>query len=282
MVLLDLARQLPGVRLIVAHVNHGIRQDATEDAKMVRAFVMSHNILYEEIGLNLGDDASEDRARQARYNFLRHMRKKYNALAILTAHHKNDVIETAAINMVRGTGWRGLSSLDSTPEIIRPLLAVPKIELQAYAELHAVPWRHDSTNDDTRYLRNRVRHKLLGSANQHTQENLYRYIVRQKILTDQIDNEVAGWIAEFAQTKNDAVLLPRHLLIMMPENVAHELLQGALRQTSGRSATRPLVRRALVFVRVAKSGKMFPIDATWQLRALPREVIVERRPDVVS
>jgi tRNA(Ile)-lysidine synthase len=282
MTLLDVVRRLPHAQVIVAHVNHGIRKDATEDANMVRHIAMSHNLQYEEIDLALGENTSEEEARKARYDFLRHLRKKYNAIAIITAHHRDDMLETAIINMLRGTGWRGLSSLRSTPEIIRPFLAIPKVELVEYAKVHNLQWRHDSTNDDTRYLRNRVRHTLVPKMSQKQRDELYQYIVRQNDLTAKIDDEARLWLEQNVISQNFRPLLPRYPFIMMPQHVAHELLQTVLRRTVGKSATRPLVDRALLFVKVAKAHKTFPIDSNWQLRALPRKVIVLQRVDMLS
>ena len=277
MVLLDVVRRLDGVRLIVVHVNHGIRKDATEDAKLVQTYAMSHNLTYEQTELSLGNGASEEVSRNARYEFLRHISKKYNAQAILTAHHKDDLLETAIINLLRGTGWRGLSSLRSTGDIIRPLLQTPKSELQAYAVEHDIPWRYDSTNDNTSYLRNYVRHNVVPKTDNENLEKLYQYIVRQNELTDTIDDETAHWLETNISLADESALLPRYPFIMMPHHVAHELLQAVLRRVSGKSMTRPLADRALLFTKVAKAHKTFPINADWQLRALLGEMIVERR-----
>lgn len=282
MVLLDLVRRLPDVELIVAHVDHGIRPDSAQDEQLVRQVAMSHNLTFESTKLLLGSEVSEDEARQKRYNFLRHLSKKYNACSILTAHHKDDVIETAVINIIRGTGWRGLSSLRSTDDVIRPLLGVTKAEIREYAEEHRLAWRHDVTNDDLRYLRNRVRHQLVPSMSDQAQEKLYQYIVRQNELTERIDDEAMQWLTRHGLLNSPVTALPRYEIIMLPQNVAHELLQAVLRQKIGKSVPRPLADRALLFVHVAKPHRTFPLSATWQLRALPREVIVEQRPLVVS
>lgn len=268
--------------MVVAHVNHGIREDSAEDARFVRHKAMSHNIVYEEAVLTLGKGASEEEARRQRYNFLRHIRRKYNADAILTAHHKDDVIETAIINILRGTGWRGLSSLRSTQEIVRPFLHMSKAEIQKYAAAHHLQWHHDSTNDDVRYLRNHVRQELLPRMSQQAKKKLHLYIVRQNELTEQIDSEVAAWLAANAHLTDSTISLPRYQCIMLPDHVAHEILRNALRHISGKAMTIPQVKRALLFVKVAKVQRTFPINAGWQLRVLPRQVIVERRSDVVS
>jgi len=69
----------------------------------------------------------------------------------MTAHHADDVIETIAINHLRGTGWRGLAVLDS--DIVRPLLGMSKEVIKDYAQKRGLTWREDSTNTSDVYLR---------------------------------------------------------------------------------------------------------------------------------
>ncbi len=282
MVLLDVVRRQPGVKLVVAHIDHGIRKDSGLDAVLVKSIAMSHNLIYESTKLNLGPDTSEEEARQKRYDFLRSLSKKYNAYGILTAHHKDDVIETAIINMMRGTGWRGLGSLRSAHGIVRPFLEWDKAALVQYAEEHGLAWHHDSTNDDTKYLRNHVRLTVLPKITNESREKLYQYIVRQNDLTERIDTEAMAWLSQKNVLDSPVVSLPRYEFIMMPQHVAHELLQAVLRQKIGKSITRPLAGRALLFMHVAKPSRTFPLDGRWRLRALPREIIVEQQPLVVS
>lgn len=281
MVLLDLLHNQPGLELIVAHFNHGIRSDSADDQTLVSQVAMSHNIIFESEDGHLGPHVSEEQARNARYNFLRHISKKYNA-PILTAHHQDDLLETAFINMLRGTGWRGLSSLRSTVQILRPLLHIPKSELQNYAIQHQLDWREDSTNADLSYLRNYVRHMLVARMSAKQRNFLYQNIVRQNALTDQIDHEAMQWLGVHTYSELRGVALPRYQLVMMPLNVAHELLQAILRQKSGKSIERPLMEKALLFCKVAKQGKIFLINALWQIRINQNEVIVEPRSNMVS
>src|SRR3989338_6989044 len=90
----------------------------------------------------LGKAASEETARQARYEFLDKVKRKYKADAIITAHHQDDLIETAFLNILRGTGRKGLSSIVN-PKIRRPILNVPKAEILAYAKQHHLKWYED-------------------------------------------------------------------------------------------------------------------------------------------
>jgi tRNA(Ile)-lysidine synthetase-like protein len=282
MVLLDLLCRKPGLQLIVAHFDHGIRRDSGKDNKLVRRVAMSHNMHYECEVAQLGSGVSENNARIARYDFLRRICQKHNADAIITAHHQDDLLETAIINLLRGTGWRGLSSLCSLPGLVRPLLGRPKSELVEYALQHGLVWREDSTNADDRHLRNYVRHRIVPKMTCKQRKSLLQIIVRQKDLTTLIDRETNVWLHNNLRTAEPSVALPRYPLIMLPSHVAHELLQQVLRRKSGKSMQRPQAERVLLFCKVAKSGKAFQINAEWQIRAVATDVIVVPRGCVVN
>jgi tRNA(Ile)-lysidine synthase TilS/MesJ len=84
-----------------------------------------------------------------------------SADGIITAQHRDDVIETLILNVLRGTGRRGLSPMAEEAGVIRPLLGIGKSELVEYARGRGLKWIEDPTNQDLRYRRNWVRHKLL-------------------------------------------------------------------------------------------------------------------------
>jgi tRNA(Ile)-lysidine synthase len=136
-------------KLVVAHVDHGMRPDSAEDRKLVEKTAKALNLDFEYLEARLGPNASEETAREVRYKFLYHIKDKYKAEAIITAHHEDDLIETAIINLIRGTSRKGMSSLSSREGIIRPLLTYPKAELIKYAKSSKLVWREDSTNSDT-------------------------------------------------------------------------------------------------------------------------------------
>ncbi len=101
-------------------------------------------------------------ARELRYSWFQELIKEHDFDYLLTAHHADDNLETFLINLSRGTGLEGLTGI---PEInqntIRPLLVFPKTKLENYAKTNRLSWREDSSNADTKYLRNNIRHKLI-------------------------------------------------------------------------------------------------------------------------
>jgi tRNA(Ile)-lysidine synthetase-like protein len=293
MVLLDSLRRRSALELIVAHFDHGIRPDSVEDGKLIQSICMSHNIKYVSERVELGEGASEETARQARYNFLRRICERYSALAIVTAHHYDDLLETAIINLMRGTGRYGLSSLASHPALLRPLLSVSKAEIVAYARTNGVRWREDTTNADQTYLRNYVRNVVLARASQIDKEKLHSIIVRHSSVNAAIDSELDQWLDTYSMQASRSTALPCYPLTLMSRRVAYELLQHTFRKRIGKRVERQVAEKALLFVKTARPGQLFTINATWCLRLLSekdlhinelsrRWVIVEPQGSVLS
>lgn len=143
MALLDLLQAHGDYELVVAHLDHGIRSDSGEDRQLVEQAAEAVGLPFFYKEAKLGAGTSEAAARKVRYAFLNKIKTKQGAAAIITAHHQNDVLETAIINIIRGTGRKGLTSLGSN-EIVRPLLNVSKAALIQYAKKHNLQWREDS------------------------------------------------------------------------------------------------------------------------------------------
>lgn len=235
--------------LVVAHFDHGIRPDSASDAEFVRNLASRYNLPFETKREELGPGTSEEKARSHRYTFLRQLAKKYDA-QIVTAHHCDDLIETIAINLVRGTGWRGLAVLDS-PDIYRPLLGMTKAQLVEYARQYHLDWREDSTNSDTKYLRNSLRQKLAAIDDQ-TRELLQRYRNRQVFLRQEADNESDRLVG--------ASPYLRHLFIAIPAAEGLELLRAAFQREGVIVPTRPQLQRALHAIKVLHAGRRYEVS----------------------
>lgn len=241
--------------LIVAHVDHGIREDSSEDKGLVERAAQQYSLAFESLSANLGHDTSEQRARRERYEFLRSMQAKHAAAGIITAHHADDVVETMIINLARGSGWRGLCSLRSSHELIRPLLQVSKKDIIAYAQRHEIFWREDSTNQDPRYLRNFVRREVMPGIDTAQWLKLYE---AQMILLEQIETELL----------KHSPTLSRHNYIMWPSEVALEVLRDQL------ILTRPQAKRVLMAIKTTKNGKRLAIGCQ-ELTFTPDEFVIK-------
>lgn len=250
--LLDMLAQIRGLGLVVAHVDHGIREDSSEDAEHVRLLAERYGVPYELAHLDLGKGTSEEVAREARYRVLEEIRARHRADGVMTAHHADDLIETILLNFQRGTGWRGLASLRTSEERCRPLLSLPKASLVRYAIDRNLSWREDSTNEDVRYTRNYIRHGVLPKLNADSRKTLRSLADKQRKLREEIEAEVVKVLADV----KDEVGLSRHKLIMMPDAVAMEVLREA---TQGRHE--PLhLRRLLHFVKTGRQGSILNLS----------------------
>jgi len=192
--LLDILSRRNDLKLIVAHFDHGIRSDSSQDSEFVKALAKEYGFEFEARREELGMEASESLARTRRYKFLREIAKKYNS-KLITAHHADDVVETIAINLFRGTGWRGLAVLDS--DVIRPLTNMTKAEIISYAKKSELQWYEDSTNSSDKYLRNRIREKLKTLSSDEKRQLLGLWN-QQKYLKRRIDNEVNNLVKKSA------------------------------------------------------------------------------------
>ena len=224
-VLLDILAKQHNNELIVAHFDHGIRSDSEQDRKFVEDLAKKYNLEFEFTEGNLGAKASEELARNARYSYLQAVKKKHNAQAIITAHHQDDVLETVIINMLRGTGRKGISSLQSSSEIIRPLVSIPKTKILEYAKISNLKWREDSTNSDDGYLRNWVRHNIIPKLT--VSQKQYLLAEQQKFVN--INKEIDAILSALVGKDN---CLNRHLVIMLPHNLSKELVAYWLRRNN--------------------------------------------------
>jgi tRNA(Ile)-lysidine synthase len=158
-----------GLTLIVAHLNHGLRENAPAEERFVRRLAQDMGLVFESKSVDAGSlrrrtgKGIEDTSREVRYNFLNDVARKHGARKIALGHHSNDQTETVLMNFLRGSGPTGLKGMlparDST--YIRPLLGVTRIEIISFLERHGLQFVTDASNADQRYLRNRIRHTLM-------------------------------------------------------------------------------------------------------------------------
>lgn len=241
-VLLDMMSKHTDDTLIVAHFDHGIRSDSHEDAAFVQELAAKYGHTFETKREVLGEEASEALARERRYEFLHALAQEYDA-KLVTAHHLDDLVETIAINLTRGTGWRGLAVFH--PSIIRPLIDTSKQELVAYAERHNLKWREDSTNSSDAYLRNRLRAKT-RTLPEDTKRQLRALHARQRELRKEMSKEIQKLVGEGPEYS-------RYELTHFPQSVALEVL----RAITSKKLTRPQLERLLHAVKTSGRGSKY-------------------------
>ncbi len=267
----------PNFQFVVAHYDHGIRKDSARDRKLVEktAKKLGWQFVYAEG--KLGADTSEAQARDARYKFLRKTAKDSRAQAIITAHHQDDALETLFINMLRGTGRRGV--LKETSEIKRPLLGTTKAQIIEYAKANDIEWYEDSTNADMKYLRNYIRGVLIPKMEQQDPESAARFLASNSRLGNinkEIEKELSAVIEGKVAVDESLIKIPRQWLIMLPNEVGKEVLyECARRLKKDVSLDRKSVELLLVFSKTAKSGKTMELSRDIHVRAQSAKIFLE-------
>ncbi len=153
---------------VVAHVNHGLREEAGAEEEFVKEICKVWGIACYSCAVPVAEHARtqkitlEEAGRNARYDYFNQLQQKTGAQRIATAHHQNDVAETVLLHLLRGAGIKGLRGiLPRRGKLIRPLLLVNKEELLEYLETKKIKYCQDQSNEDCYYLRNRIRHGLI-------------------------------------------------------------------------------------------------------------------------
>ena len=180
--LLDILYKL-NYNICVAHVNHGLRENAVIDQKFVEDFCNKRNIpcFVKQIKLKeLKDKMTlEEAGRKERYDFFYEVMKSQKCNKIATAHNSNDNAETVIMNIIRGSGVSGLKGIEPIRDnVIRPLIEITRKEIEAYCKENELNPRHDESNDEDIYTRNKVRLKVIPYIEENINSNVVNNINR--------------------------------------------------------------------------------------------------------
>ena len=179
--------------IIVAHVNHMIREEAMEDAIYVKNFCEKRNIEFYLKSIDVKKIANnnkigtEETGRKERYKFFDELAKKTNANKIAIAHNKNDNVETVFMHILRGTGINGLKGIEAKRGMyIRPLIECERKEIEEYCEENNLEPKIDKTNFENIYTRNKVRNIVIPYIQKEFNQNIIETIDRlSKLVTEE-------------------------------------------------------------------------------------------------
>ena len=192
-----------GYNVGIAHCNFSLRgQESDEDEIMVQETARRYGIecynkrFDTQAEMERTGESMEMAARRLRYEWFYELCDKHNYTVIAIAHHIDDSIETFFINMLRGTGLRGLTGISNrVGRVVRPLMFATRKEILDYAHHKHITFREDSSNRSTKYLRNKIRLGLiprLKEINPHfafmMNQNVARLTATQQFIDSAIDN----------------------------------------------------------------------------------------------
>lgn len=224
--------------LQIAHVNYGLRASADKDQALVKALASKYEIplhvkkLETKLLSNI-----EESARNIRYDFFSYLVEKEGLNKVALGHNQNDKVETFLLNLIRGSGLTGLTSLrPQRNEFIRPLLFVQKTEIKAFAKSRGLQYREDPTNKSLEFKRNILRLKVIPEMqkiNPLFVENVLSEIELLTSLKETIDAKVDRAFAKISTVKNDEVSLDLNELKSHPRFIQTEIIRKGLARTAG-------------------------------------------------
>ncbi len=167
-----------GIDLHVAHLNHGLRPDADEDAAYVQQLAGALNVPVTTETTDIRRLAVqqkrsvEDAGRSGRYAFFARVAAHVGARRVATAHTRDDQTETVLMRLLQGTSWDALAGIPparplGSAMVVRPLWELTRVEVVEYLQTRRLRWHEDPTNRDRRFLRNQIRLDVLPALEQH-------------------------------------------------------------------------------------------------------------------
>ncbi len=245
--LLKLREEMP-LEVIVAHFNHRIRPEANDDEAFVRELTRSWALPLIAGSKEVRREARrrkinlEESARGLRYEFLRRAARKSGATKIATGHTMNDQAETFLMRLFRGTGLPGLAGIEpvSGPPacpVIRPLLGLRRVDLEAYLREEELGFRTDESNLDRNFLRNRVRLGLLPELEKDYAPRIVEHLAILSSLIREEEALFAGMIRALAEElitrSGGEAALDVRTLSLLPPALARRVLREFIRELKG-------------------------------------------------
>ncbi|RNC89921.1 MAG: tRNA lysidine(34) synthetase TilS [Allomuricauda sp.] len=184
----------------LAHCNFGLRGvESDKDQEFVEALAKEYEsqFFHHQFEMDPKSGSIQLEARNLRYNWFDKLLNEHDYDYLLTAHHMDDGLETFLINLARGTGIEGLTGIpERNGQIVRPLLPFSREQLLNYAKKENLTWREDSSNSETKYLRNKIRHKVVPTLKDLNPIFLKSFQVTQHRLREShewIENQIKGY-----------------------------------------------------------------------------------------
>lgn len=295
MVLLTILAELRselGFSLAVAHLNHRLRGQASiDDQKLVESYcrVLGVPLALKTVDVQAyADDRKmnlEEAGRDVRYEFFKECIVPYNVSYIVTAHHKNDFAETVLGNLIRGAGLAGLSGFaEKQGNILRPLIAVAKDELVAFAKGNNVPFNEDASNDDMRFRRNVIRHSVMPLL-QELNSEIAAGLVRQGKILGEIDEFLLIHAQSWINSEKTDGGFSRDAFFGLHPALRKTVVRLLYRNEHGheRNFTFDTVERACDLILRGETGKRVPLgDAHDIALSYDRFFVVESETDDLS
>lgn len=252
----------------LAHLNHGLRgAESDRDAEFCAGLAVDCGVSLDVEHCDVASIATrrrrslEEAAREARYDFLERVRQQRGADVVAVGHTRDDQAETVLLRLVRGAGPRGLTAIHPRrQQIIRPLIDLRRLDLQAYLQSRQRGWRDDASNLDRRRRRNRLRHDVLPALVASEGDSVVNVLARTAEIA-RADEALLAALAldargRVATRHEECVRLDLAALTREPLALRRRVVQWALGQVSSRTPTFLLVDSTVRFLERGRPGRL--------------------------
>lgn len=285
-----------GYRLVIAHLDHGIRAESAGDADFVQAAAESLGLPFVRTRIDVlkwAEDTGqslEEAAREVRYSFLFEQAREQHAQGVAVAHQADDQVETVLMHFLRGAGLAGLSGMpyrkvmpiwDAEIPLVRPLLDVWREDVERYLSEKGVTPRFDESNLDRTYFRNRLRHELipnLETYNPQFRQVLHRtaaVLAGEEGFLDELTQ--AAWKLSLINMGQGSVLLSKPVFQQYAVSIQRRLLRQAVSKLRPdlRDVGFEVIERALTFIDAPDGVKTLDMAARVDLTLLDEMLVIK-------
>ncbi|HEY6808441.1 MAG TPA: tRNA lysidine(34) synthetase TilS [Gemmatimonadales bacterium] len=269
-----------GLTLVVAHADHGIQAVGRSVGRVVEKIATGLGLPFELGELALGPRATETVARRARYAWLREVQRRHHATYLVTAHHRDDQIETVLLRVLRGSAPTGLAGMSARTRggLVRPLLPFTRDELGAYVTARGLTAHADPANADPRHVRSWIRTVLLplvaDRLGARVTDDLLR-LARHAARDARAWDRVPGLLPELGLSVDaGGFRVARDPLGGYDPALAAALLRAAARRVG--LVLGPAAARRVVALAARPSGRRLPLGDGWSAEVAFDRLIVHR------
>ncbi|MBI4394764.1 MAG: tRNA lysidine(34) synthetase TilS [Candidatus Omnitrophica bacterium] len=232
------------LKLGILHINHGLRGKASDlDEAFVRALAKKTKLPIDVLQAKMKQKersaklSLEEGAREIRYQFFEKMAKVKRAQKIAVAHTQDDQAETVLMRVITGTGLQGLQAIRPKRKLngaylIRPLIEIPRSEIQKYVKINRIHFREDKSNRSPRFLRNRIRHRLIPFIARGFNPQIKKALARLPHLLDVdltfLDETAKAFYKRLAREHPNEILFPRKTFLKLSPAIQYRLMNRAL------------------------------------------------------
>lgn len=240
--LLNKFRDNLSIELAAIHINHSLRgRESNSDQSFCREFCKVNQIKFYTVKVHVKEYSKEKKisieeaAREMRYKEFEKFSEKHKYNKIVTAHNADDNAETVLLNLIKGTGVSGLSGIPiKRGKIIRPALSLAKEEIISYLNSRHLEYVEDSSNRNTDYQRNFIRHKIIPKIKKHLNPSLESAVFRTSLnlrsLNDLLNDQLNGLILKNIKFGKNHFTVSESLYKGTDQNFLGEVIKKVMEQ----------------------------------------------------